>query len=393
MPEIRTINLRSRRARKQVLLFPHRLYAGDPNWVPPRFHEQMRTLDPRTGEFFTHGYGECFGAFENGTLRGTVCVAEDEYKNRITGLKDCIFGFFEYENDTAVFNALMNRAVSWAREHGLSRLIGPFNLDYENNYGLVVEGEDRLPTMLCAYTKDYYLEHMRRWNFSEDRGRNLAFELDLSRPNGEMEKLFRLGDRLVSRSDLRVRGADFSDFENEVERIYYLINKSLAHIPDFKPWHREDLAKTLKEFKSFADPELILFAEIPRGSALSRNPENQPLIGGWEPVGWLPGLPNLNEYLVHTGGLRFPWQFIQLLALMRRQPRCLTIKSVLIPPEYWAKGVSIGLFSRMFQTAISRGYSWVDFSLTSEKNPYTPDLARRMGARMYRAYQVFTLEI
>jgi GNAT superfamily N-acetyltransferase len=126
---------------------------------------------------------------------------------------------------------------------------------------------------------------------------------------------------------------------------------------------------------------------------LSRNLDDQPLVGGWEPVGFLPGLPNMNELLVHSGGLRFPWQWLRLLAGMSSRRECMTIKSVLIPPEYWAKGVSVRLFSELFRKAIDAKYRWIDLSLTNERNPYTPDLATRMGARIYRAYQIYARQL
>jgi hypothetical protein len=358
MPELQRVDMTRLGERRKFILFPHRLYAGDPVWVPPRFAEQMRTVDPDRGEFFLHGEAEFYRVVEGPRIIGTVCAAEDRFKNRESGLADCVFGFLELIDDQSVFDLLMGAVEDFARRRGLERLIGPFDLDYENSYGIAVVGTGRLPTMLCSHNKPWYRGMLEQAGFVPARGRNLAFELPLDSPNAEMEKLFRLGRRLADRGEIRVRPARFADFDGEVERVYYLINKSLAHLDDFKPWNRDDLVKLLREFKSFADPDLILFAELPPGSPLSRNPDNQPLVGGWEPVGFLPGLPNMNELLLHAGGLRFPWHWLRFALRMRTQPECLTIKSVLIPPEYWAKGVSIRLFAELFSKAMAAGYSW-----------------------------------
>ncbi len=389
MLSVRKADMSRRLERIRLINFFHRLYRSDPIWVPPRFSEQMRAINPKTGPFYTHGNADFFIAERDGQVVGSICAAEDQFKNRETGLRDCVFGFMELVDDESVFRLLLDSAEDFAKSRSLDRLIGPFDLDYENSYGIAVEGEDRLPAMLCSHNKPWFRKMLEASGFVPARGRNLAFELPLGSENSEMEKLFRLGDRLAKRGEIRVRPANFADFENEVERVYYLINKSLAHIEDFKPWNREDLRDLLREFRSFADPQLILFAELPEGSPLSRSPGNQPLVEGWEPVGFLPGLPNLNEILVDAGGLRYPWQWIPFLLSLRGPRECMTVKSVLIPPEYWAKGVSIRLFSELFRKALASGYRWVDLSLTNEKNPYTPDLARRMGARVYRAYQIY----
>jgi GNAT superfamily N-acetyltransferase len=74
---------------------------------------------------------------------------------------------------------------------------------------------------------------------------------------------------------------------------------------------------------------------------------------------------------------------------MRRQPKCLTIKSVLVLPEYWNRGVGVLLFDEMARRIQGKGYEWIDLSLTSADNPATRQLAERMGARVYKRYRVY----
>lgn len=379
--------------RRRFLDFPFRLYKDDPNWIPQVFADQMKTIDPSQGDYFTHAEVEFFAVEHGGKLVGTICAAEDFFRNKQSNSKDCIFGYFETVEEPVVYRLLMDAVRDFAVKRGLNRLVGPYNLDYENSYGIVVEGRERKPTMLCSQNKEYYRSYLEDDGFAPYRSRNLAFELPLNSPNKDMKTLFKVHKRLMARGQIRLRGANFKHFDSEVERVYNLINRSLAHIDDFKPWNREDLDKLLRDFKSFADPELILFAELPPASPLSQHGDRQLLIDGWEPVGFLPGLPNMNEVLAGTRGLRGLGDLFKMLTALRSQRECMAIKSVLIPPEYWAKGVSVALFGTLFQKAIERGYSWVDLSLTSETNPYTPDLAQRMGAQVYRAYQVYFYNI
>ena len=132
----------------------------------------------------------------------------------------------------------------------------------------------------------------------------------------------------------------------------------------------------MQPFLDIADPELVLFAEV-----------------DGETVGWFPGLPNLNEPFQHANGLRYPWDYLRLWWHMRRQPDCLEVKSVLVAPEYWGTGVSVLLFDELAQRAKAKGFKWLDLSLTSEDNPNTPILAKRMGAKLYKRYRVYRLMI
>jgi hypothetical protein len=47
----------------------------------------------------------------------------------------------------------------------------------------------------------------------------------------------------------------------------------------------------------------------------------------------------------------------------------------------------------MLRRAVAKGYKWADLSLTSDDNPNTPILAERIGARVYKRYRVYRLDI
>jgi GNAT superfamily N-acetyltransferase len=106
-------------------------------------------------------------------------------------------------------------------------------------------------------------------------------------------------------------------------------------------------------------------------------------------VGWFPGIRNLNEVFQHVNGLRYPWNYLTLLWRMRKPSKSLSIKSVLVHPDYWDTGVAVLLFDEMAKRAWAKGYTWADMSLTSEDNPDTPVLAERAGAQLYKRYRVF----
>jgi hypothetical protein len=66
---------------------------------------------------------------------------------------------------------------------------------------------------------------------------------------------------------------------------------------------------------------------------------------------------------------------------------------VLVLPEYWDTGVAVLLFDEMAKRVVAKGYQWIDLSLTSDDNPYTSTLAERAGARLYKRYRVYRLDV
>ena len=376
MSKLNVRPVRTRRERQTFITFPWRIYRHDPLWVPPLIHEREKKLDPKRGAFFRRGEATLFIAWRGHKPVGTICVADDRVTNEQRGRHDCMFGFFECVEDYAVAEALLRQAMEWAAEHGLDSLYGPFNLDYEDSYGILIEGRDRPPALFCGHTPPYYQLFLERFGFQPARGDNLAYIIDLDLDTPAMQRLTRLAAEVRRRRQIVIREADVAHWDEEIKRVHRLLNQALTHLPDFIPWQLDALQAMLEPFRDVIDPELVLFAQV-----------------NDETIGWFPGIANWNEVLQHANGLRYPWDYLRLWWYAHRRPEGLTIKSILILPEYWGTGVSVLLFDEMARRARAKGFKWVDLSLTSADNPYTPTLAARMGARLYKRYRVYRLPL
>lgn len=357
---------------KDFVTFPWTVYRDDPLWVPPLIPERLGVLDPDHGAFLKRGEADLFLAYLNGRIAGTICAAEDPPTNAKRGTQECVFGFLEYVKDYQVFTALVDTARDWGRERGLKTLYGPWNLDYEDSYGVLIEGRDAPPVLMCGHTPPYYREFMDRYGFQPARAENVALRISLN-DSPQIQRLSRLADRVRAKGKVKVRPADYDRWSEEVDLVHMLLGKALAHLNDSIGWHREALQATLEPFKTIADPNLILFAEIDGRT-----------------VGFLPGVPNLNEILIDVNGLRYPWNYIQIMWLMKfRKPACLSAKSVLVLPEYWNTGVIVLLMDELAQRARANGYRWIDMSITSADNPTSVLTAEKMGAEIYKRWQVY----
>ena len=374
MSVLRVRPVRTGRERRTFLTFPWRVYRDDPLWVPPLLPERRAQIDRRRGPFFKRGDAEFFVAWRDGRPVGTICAGEDRESNEARGQRECVFGFFECYDDYAVAAALLEQVREWASLRGLETLLGPFNLDRENGYGILVEGRDRPPVLFCGHTPPYYQGFIEHFGMQPARGDNLAYAVTLGEETPALKRLSRLAERLRRQGTITIRSADLESWQDEIERVYQLINRALAHLPDHVPWRRDELEALLRPFRTIVDPELVLFAEA-----------------AGQPVGWFPGIPNLHEPLQRANGLRYPWDYLRLWWYARQQPACLAIKSVLVLPEYWSTGVSVLLFDEMARRARAKGFEWVDLSLTSADNPNTPILADRLGAKLYKRYRVYRL--
>ena len=370
MIEIRPAN--TGREKQLFLTFPWRIHEKDALWVPPILAERAKAADPARGVFFKNGYADFFMVWKDGKPAGTICCSHETGGDPT----ECSIGFFDCIDDYSVAAALFAQAEAWAREHRLGMVCGTYNLDREDERGILVEGYDRPPVILCGHNPPYYAGFFERFGFVKRHDDGLAYAVKLNPHDPKIHRLIRLAEGVRKRQNFTVRTVNMNDLENELERVLLLQNRALEHLDGFVPYTYEAIAAMMLPLKDLADPDLILFVEAQGRS-----------------VGWFPAIQNMNEILIHLNGLRYPWDIIRALHYKNLKPKCLSIKSVAVLPEYWDTGAAILLFAEMAQRAIAKGYEWADLSLTGEDNPDTYDLARHMGAEIYKRYRFFRKDI
>lgn len=396
--EIRVVAVPGRSRR--FLTFPWRIYHGDPLWVPPLLPEVRKRFSPQRGALASRGPVAAFLAYRGRRPVGRIAVAEDRPRNARAGRSHCTFGFFDSVDDEAVARALFETADRWARERRLTHLYGPFQFDYEDSYGLLVEGDDRPPTILCGHTPAYYPRLFESLGFEPARPANIAIEVPIRGNEKRLRWLADLGRRAIDGSEtprgatdsegpqpgqpqsgcgapnrrrIVIREADLNDVEGEVDRLHILLNRALSHLEDSVPWERSSVRELIASVRPIADSRYVLFLEV-----------------DGETVGWFAAVPNANEILVYANGLRYPWDYLKLFAHRRDQPECLSAKSILVLPSQWHSRATIALLGEMARRILDSPFRWVDLSLTSEDNPETPRIAARVGGRVYKRYQVYS---
>ena len=375
MIEIKSVQ--SAGERRRLLTFPWKIYRNDPLWVPPLLSERAKVIDPQQGSFFKDGHAELFIAWKDGQPAGTLCLAEDRNNTRAKGFAECMYGFVECIEDFKVFQAMFDFAEGWARDRDMRSLYGPYNLDREDSRGLLIEGRDRPPPILCGHHPPYYQRFFEEYGFQKNGEDGLAYAIDIDLQNPRIQRLGRLADRVRQKHpEFSVRGANIQDMEGEIGRILYLQNEGLKHFSEHVPYSRRDIEAMILPLIDLVDMELVLFAEV-----------------NGEPAGFFPGVPNFNEVLIHLNGLRYPWDYVRYGRYRNTRPRCIAIKSVVVAPQYWDTGVAILLFDEMARRASARGYRWADLSLTGEGNVDTWPLAHHMGAEIYKRYRFYKKEI
>lgn len=374
---MQSVNVRPVRSKQDLADFIHlpwKIYANNPNWVPPLLADQKKRLDVSKNPFFQHSQAELFLAYQGGALKGRVAAIVNRLHNDRQGDKAGFFGYFEASDDPPVFGALMQVAEAWLKQQGCNQIIGPLNPDTNNDLGFLVEGFDSPPFFMLAHTPPYYDERIRRLGYRKARDfySYIVQVADFS-PEG---KLKRVEKAILRRYPLTVRAGNIARLESELQLIGEIYNDAFAGHWGFVPMTAAEIKYMAEDLKLILDPELVLFVEH-KG----------------EPAGFLLALPNYNEVFQRIrDGKLFPTGLLKLL-YYRRKIQSVRVLTVATKKKYAAMGLGSVLYAEAARRIIARGYAKVEMSWVVEDNLMMNRAAHLLGGKAYKTYRVYQKDI
>ncbi|HEY9861782.1 MAG TPA: hypothetical protein V6D16_19950 [Candidatus Obscuribacterales bacterium] len=144
---------------------PTRVYANDPNWVPPLRSSVAKQFAP-SNPFFQYGKLQQFIAVGEGAKGpeavGRVVAAVNQRLIEREGQQIGLFGFFECIANFAIAQALLDAASDWLRQQGMTVVRGPIDLSTHNSCLWLVDGFDSPPMVMMPYNPAYYPEFAER---------------------------------------------------------------------------------------------------------------------------------------------------------------------------------------------------------------------------------------
>ncbi len=288
--------------KKAFVDLPFRLYANDPNWVPPLKDEVHGLITPGKNPWFEHGEAEFFLAERGGQVVGRISAHIDHLAlkqppEQGMGPGCGNWGMFEAE-DGAVAAALIARAEDALRAKGMTRSMGPISLAMWDEPGLLVEGFDHPPTVMMGHHQPAYQSWVEGAGYIGVKDLyTYAIPIDVPFPP-LVERIVASGER---NDRIVIRRVDKSKFNDEAELILNILNDAWSDNWGFVPFTDAEIAYAGKKLKPIVYEDLIRIAEV-----------------DGEPVAFMMTLPDLNEKIAGFGGSLLPFNWAKLLWWLRK---------------------------------------------------------------------------
>lgn len=365
--------------RKAFVDLPFRLYANDPNWVPPLKDEVYGLITPGKNPWFEHGEAEFFLAERNGCVVGRISAHIDHL-----ALKQPLeqgmgpgcgnWGMFEAE-DAAVAAALIARAEDALRAKGMTRSMGPISLAMWDEPGLLVEGFAQPPVVMMGFNSAAYGPWVEASGYS---GIQDLLTYDLPIYDGFPELVSRIVAMGEKSDRIRIRHVDKSRFDEEAALLLSILNDAWSDNWGFVPFTDAEIAYAGKKLKPIVYEDLIRVAEV-----------------DGEPVAFMMTIPDLNEKIKGFGGTLWPFNWAKLLWWLRK-PKVKTMRVPLmgvvkkLQATRLASQLAFMLIEYIRRDAISKyGATHGDFGWVLASNGPMRSVGEAVGGTVNKVYRIY----
>jgi hypothetical protein len=287
--------------RKAFVDLPYRLYANDPNWVPPLKDEVHALITPGKNPWFEHGEAQLFLAEGAGRVTGRISAHIDHLAlaqppEQGMGPGTGNWGLLEAE-DTATTIALIAKAEDWLRAKTMTRVLAPISISIWDEPGLLVQGHDHPPTVMMGHNNPAYESWIESAGYKGVKDL-LTYEIPITVDFPPLaQRIIQSGER---NPRIVIRHVDKKKFAAEAALILGILNDAWSGNWGFVPITDSEIAHVGKKLKPIVYEDLIRIAEV-----------------DGEPVAFMMTLPDLNEKLKGYGGSLFPFNWAKLLWWLR----------------------------------------------------------------------------
>lgn len=372
MEDLRIIEVQSRRALRDFLRFPERVYREDPHWVPP-LRAWVRNRLSRRNPFFADASLVLWLARRGSETVGTISALRDRRHEKHKGEPVAFFGFFETVDDAAVAEALLDAARARARRWGARILRGPRNLSRVEETGILVEGHRTSPPMLAGHHPRWYQPLVEASGF-EPHHDVLAYDVALwdgpDRPRSLPPPMARRAAS-VDLPGLELRDASKGRYTEDLTLAHEIFVEAFRDVPENTPMPREQFVNMGRFFLWFTDRRLLQLATVDGRAA-----------------GFALCFPELNEAIRAARGDLLPLGWLRMLRAVRLI-RTASFKLIGVLPQYRGSGLHALMIKRAVDGVQRAGFRRLEASLVDARNERMRRVIEGAGMEVYRRYRIY----
>jgi len=358
--------------RRAFIALPARLHAGRRNWVPPIYMDERKYFDPAKNKAFAYCDVVLWLAWRDGRPVGRVMGIINRRYNEHRGEKMARFGYLETGPEPETVHALLGRVEAWAREKGMTRVIGPYGFTDQDPEGFLIEGFENRATIATYYNFEWMPTYVEAEGYTKDID---YFVYKISVPEEFPEFYLKIFERIRRKGQYTL--LEFTsrrEIKPYIRPVFSLMNECYvrSNIYGYAPLDPAEMDDLARRYLPVVDPRFV--KAVKKGEEL---------------VGFIVAIPDMTAGIQRAKGRLFPFGFLHVLRAAKRTKQ-LDLLLGGIKESYRGLGLDVLMGVAEIQSAQKAGFEVMDTHHEMESNVKVRAEMVKMGGILYKKFRVYT---
>lgn len=333
----------------RFIRFPMELYKDHPNYVPSLIEDEKFAWNKKENPAFAYSEAKLFLAYKEDKIVGRIALMINHKEAKELNEKKVRFGWLDFIDDKEVSKALIDKAVNYAKENGLEKIEGPMGITNLDKAGMLVQGFDRLATMIGIYNYEYYPSHLEDLGLVKEKE---WVEYEILFPEVLPEKITKFSDLILEKYDLKVlKFKSKKDLLPLIDPMFQLLDETYRNLSTYTPITKEQIQMYKEKYFSFIDKDYVVCIVDSTGKLVS----------------FAITMPSYSKALQKSKGKLLPTGWYHFLQAGRKNDRA-NFYLIGIHPEYQKRGLTSIIFREIYRTFKRKGIRYLETNPELEEN-------------------------
>jgi len=368
---INLIEVKTKKQLKDFIYLPEKLHAGQENWVHPIYMDEWSYFNPKKNKAFSFSDTLLLLAEKDGQVVGRVMGIINRRYNEVRNEKTARFGYLESIQDQEVVHALLSRVEQWAREKGMTRIIGPYGFSDQDPEGFLIKGFENRATIATYYNFEWLPEMVEKAGYTKDID---YFVYKIEVPKEIPEIYHRVSERILRKGNFQL--LEFrkrKEIKPWIRPILSLMNETYidSNIYGYAPLDEKEMDDLARKYLPVLDPRFI-----------------KGVLKDGQVVAFVVAIPDMTAGIKKARGRLLPFGFIHILRAQKKTKQ-LDLLLGAIKKEYRGLGLDALMGMAMLTSAREAGFEIMDTHHEMEANVRVRAEMERLGGKIYKVYRVY----
>jgi hypothetical protein len=363
--------VRTKKDLKTFIFLPEKIHAGHRNWVHPIYMDEWKYFDPKKNKAFSYCDTVLLLAYRGDKAAGRVMGIINSRFNEYRKENIARFGYLETWEDPEVVHTLLGKVEDWARQKGMTRIIGPYGFSDQDPEGWLIEGFENRATIATYYNYEWMPRLAEKEGYIKDID---YYVYKLSVPNELPEFYIKIHERIQRRGSYVIH--EFrkrKELKPWIRPVLGLMNECYtnSNIYGFAPLDEKEMDDLAKRYLPVVNPRFV--------KAVTKDDEV---------VSFIIGIPDMTEGIQKARGRLLPFGFIKVLRASKKTKQ-LDLLLGAVKERYRGLGLDVLMGVKMLQSASEAGFKTLDTHHEMESNVKVRAEMERMGGVLYKKFRVY----